>query len=52
MPYAEPMDKYSGTPIETREAWQMFVDPLISAAIPTPEPPPVIWTVMSGFDFM
>src|SRR5262244_1841173 len=24
MTYAEPMEKYSGTPIEAHEAWQMF----------------------------
>lgn len=24
MTYAEPMDKYSGTPTEAHEAWQMF----------------------------
>src|ERR1700722_6169821 len=31
---------------------QMSVVPLMSAAMPVPEPPPVTWMVIPGFSFM
>ena len=32
-----------------REAFAISVVPLMSAAMPVPEPPPVTWTFLSGF---